>query len=210
VDINGKQAPTIAHLAQQKGYRVGVVTSVPIAHATPAAAYSHNVHRDDYQDLTRDLIGLPSISHPTEPLPGVDLLIGCGYGQSRPKDAGQGDNFVPGNPYITEEDLQKIDVRNGGKYVVSQRSAGVNGAAELQAKAQDAAESGKRLFGFYGTSYGHLPFQTADGNFNPTIGRTRKAESYRSRPERESSPVRYGLNSTRLSASQFRTVLADG
>ncbi len=178
VDVEGKQGTTIAYLAQQKGYRVGVVTSVPISHATPAAAYSHNVHRDDYQDLSRDLLGLPSVSHPTTPLPGVDLLIGCGFGTSRPKDAKQGDNFVPGNPYLTEEDLQKIDVRNGGKYAVSQRTAGVNGAAELQAKAEDAAAAGHRFFGFYGTSYGHLPFQTADGKFDPAIGRNKKAETY--------------------------------
>jgi len=178
VGIHGEQADAIAHLAQRQGYRVGVVTSVPICHATPSAAYSHNVHRDDYQDLTRDLLGLPSASHPVQTLPGVDLLIGCGYGVSRPKDAGQGENFVPGNPYLTLEDLQRIDVRNGGKYVVAQRTAGVNGAAELEAKAAEAAAAGQRMFGFYGTKFGHLPFQTADGKYDPTIGRSKTTEVY--------------------------------
>lgn len=178
VGIHGEQADAISHLAQKQGYRVGVVTSVPISHATPAAAYAHNVHRDDYQDISRDLLGLPSVSHPKTPLPGVDVLIGCGHGQNRPQSKGQGDNFVPGNAYLTAEDLQQIDVRNGGKYVVSQRTAGVNGGAELQAKGAEAASSGHRLFGFYGTQYGHLPFQTADGKYDPTVGRNKKAESY--------------------------------
>jgi alkaline phosphatase len=80
VDGYGDQQATIAHHAQRAGRRVGVVTSVPISHATPAAAYAHNVHRDDYQDLSRDLLGLPSVSHPDQPLPGLDVVIGSGYG----------------------------------------------------------------------------------------------------------------------------------
>src|SRR5690606_15082621 len=36
------------------------------------------------------------------------------------------------------------------------------------------------LLGFYGygPGAGHLPFQTADGNYDPTIGRQKKAEVY--------------------------------
>ncbi len=178
VDIHGKQHETVAYSAQKKGYQVGVVTSVPISHATPSAAYSHNVHRDDYQDLSRDLLGLPSVSHPDQPLPGVDVLLGCGFGVTRPKDAKQGDNFVPGNAYLTEEDQQKIDVRNGGKYVVSLRTEGVVGVEGLKEKAEEAAAGGHRLFGFYGVKSGHLPFRTADGKFDPTIGRRKTAEKY--------------------------------
>src|SRR5262249_2629929 len=54
VDALGNRVSTVAHEVQQRGLAVGVVTSVPISHATPACAYSHNVDRDDYQDLTRD------------------------------------------------------------------------------------------------------------------------------------------------------------
>ena len=93
VDAAGQQVPTIAHLAQEEGYAVGAVSSVPISHATPAATYAHNVHRDDYQDLTRDMIGLPSISHPDHPLPGLDVAIGGGWGTDRDKDDGQGDEL---------------------------------------------------------------------------------------------------------------------
>ena len=57
------------------------MTSVPISHATPAAAYSHNVSRSDYQDLSRDLLGLPSISHRELPLPGIDVLLSAGWGE---------------------------------------------------------------------------------------------------------------------------------
>ncbi len=180
VDIAGRQVPTIAHIAQARGYQVGAVTSVPISHATPAAAYAHNVHRDDYQDLTRDLLGLPSISHPQEPLSGLDVLIGGGFGDVRSRDAGQGANFVPGNAYLTDDDLARVDVAHGGKYVVAVRTPGVNGAKQLAEAAQQAAREGQRLFGFYGygEAKGHLPYQTANCDYQPAPGRSKTAESY--------------------------------
>lgn len=180
VDFEGKPVDTIAHQLQQRGWKVGAVSSVPISHATPAAAYAVNVHRDDYQDLTRDLLGLKSISHPDQPLPGLDVLIGGGYGTIVPKSTKQGENFVPGNNYLTEADLLAIDVRRGGKYVTAVRESGVDGSTALLDAAQQAKASGSRLFGFYGVGEfgGHLPFQTADGDYQPPPGRSKKAEEY--------------------------------
>ena len=181
VDATGIPVKTIAHEAQQEGYLIGVVTSVPISHATPACAYSHNVDRDDYQDLTRDLVGLPSISHPRQPLPGVDVLIGAGFGHNRvrdPKEEVQGENFVPGNAYLTDADLAAIDRATGGKYRVAIRTKGRSGPELLQQKAQLAADEGERLFGFFGGPNGHLPFRTANGDYTPTLGRKKTAEQY--------------------------------
>jgi alkaline phosphatase len=186
VDYAGQHVTPIARELQTLGFSVGAVTSVPIGHATPACAYANNVDRDDYQDLTRDLVGLPSISHP-QPLSGLDVLIGGGFGDHATKTGdpaknskGQGANFVPGNQWITAEDLKRIDVAHGGKYLVSQRTSGKNGRAALLAAAAQAASSRQRLFGFYGvgTAKGHLPFATANRDFQPTVGRTNKAESY--------------------------------
>ena len=107
VDSNGTPVPTVAHELQSKGWRVAAVSSVPISHATPAAAYAHNVSRDDYQDLTRDMLGLPSIQHPQTALPGMDVVIGGGYGNTgdaKKGNASQGTNFVEGNIYLTYAD----------------------------------------------------------------------------------------------------------
>lgn len=180
VDPAGHQVPTIAHWLQDKGYGVGAVSSVPISHATPAAAYAHNVERDDYQDLTRDMLGLKSVSHPQQPLPGLDIVIGGGYGDERQQDKAAGKNFVPGNVYLTAADLQAVDARNGGPYVTAVRTAGANGAERLLAAAREARDQHKRLLGFYGVGKfkGHLPFQTADGDYRPAPGRSGKAEEY--------------------------------
>ena len=183
VDVSGREVLPIARTLQEQGFAVGVVSSVPISHATPAAAYSNNIHRDDYQDLTRDQLGVASIFH-SGGLPGVDVLLGGGWGETKDKDGAQGKNFVPGNRYVTDADLEKIDQRNGGKYHVVQRTAGANGKSQLRHAAQLAALSKQRLFGYFGVKGGHLPFRTANGEFQPVdsfgTAATDKAEKYSS------------------------------
>ena len=171
IDANGNQVESIARFLQESGHSIGVVSSVPISHATPGCAYANNVSRNDYQDITRDLLGLPSNSHRETPLSGVDVLIGCGWGENTSDDRKkQGGNYVPGNKYLAESDLKKIDIENDGKYVVAQRTAGADGSDLLAAAAKKAVDGNHRLFGFFGSKGGHLPYQTADGNYDPTRG----------------------------------------
>jgi len=180
VDASGHLVLTAAHRLQEQGWKVGAVSSVPISHATPAAAYSHNVHRDDYQDLTRDMIGRPSIAHPERPLPGLDVVVAGGYGSVKQSARAQGENFIPGNVYLADVDLFAVDQQRGGKYVTSVRESGVDGSAALEEAAERAAAGGHRLLGFYGVGEysGHLPFQTANGDYKPAPGNKGVAESY--------------------------------
>jgi alkaline phosphatase len=186
VDYAGMQLTPVAHVAQSRGMSVGVVTSVPISHATPASSYAHNVSRDDYQDLSRDLLGLPSVSHPQTPLAGVDVLLGGGFGhESNPKNEAdyvksQGTNFVPGNLWVTRQDLQTIDEVRGGHYVLAGPMPNVSGSEVVCRAARRAAGQRKRLFGMFGIGAygGHLPFATADGQYDPAPGNKGKAEVY--------------------------------
>ncbi len=187
VDVVGRQVESVARKLQKQGFAIGVVTSVPISHATPAAAYANNVHRDDYQDLTRDMLGLPSIAHPNEPLPGVDVLIGGGWGENNSFDAAQGSNYVAGNNYLAEADLKAIDVEQSksGRYRVAQRTRDKAGREVLQAAAEEAARNRQRLFGWFGAKGGHLPFRTADGKYDPTLSVPAAAETYSESDVRE-------------------------
>ncbi len=183
LDSTGAPVSTVAHLLQEAGWRVGVVSSVPISHATPAAAYAHNVTRNDYQDLTRDLLGLPSVQHPQHPLPGVDLLIGGGFGTTLEEEDGvknQGSNFVVGNMYLTAADLHASQVEHGGRYVTAVRTAGRNGADLLEEATVRAIDGNHRLLGFFGVGAysGHLPFETADGNGPAAPGKSGTVETY--------------------------------
>jgi len=183
VDAAGQPVTTIAQLLQEQGWLAGAVSSVPISHATPAAAYAHNVSRDDYQDLTRDLLGLPSVAHPQQPLPGLDVIIGGGYGAKAKQADGvkkQGQNFIEGHVYLADSDLQAADIKSGGKYTTAVRTAGADGTEVLNAAATAAAAQKTRLLGFFGlgSNGGHLPFATADGDYVPTPGVGKKSETY--------------------------------
>ncbi len=191
---DGRFVPTLFQQLQAAGWKVGTATSVPFNHASPAAMYAHNVNRDDYQDLARDMLGLPSICqevHKEGIHPGLDVVLGVGYGQQTNEKAlaAQGKDVVQGNSYITDADKAAIDVKNGGKYVVVQTTQGVNGAKALSEAAATAKERGGRLFGLYGSkNLGHLPYRTADGRYDPSPDLNGKAEKY-SEADRNEQPT---------------------
>ncbi len=185
VTDDGRFVPTLFHQLQGVGWKVGTVTSVPFDHASPAAMYAHNVHRDDYQDLGRDMLGLASITqddHKEPPHPGLDVVIGAGWGQEANKKglAAQGRNGRLGNLYLTADDLAAIDLKNGGKYVVVHTETKANGSKSLAEAARLAASKNARLFGLFGSKgvLNHLPYQTADGRFDPAPDHDGKAEVY--------------------------------
>ncbi|HEX8201818.1 MAG TPA: alkaline phosphatase [Isosphaeraceae bacterium] len=186
---DGRFVPTLFGALQAQGWKVGTATSVPFDHVSPAAMYAHNVHRDDYQDLARDMLGLRGIGQETgqdELHPGLDVVLGAGHGQEAGAEAlrkSQGRNAQAGNLYITAADRAAVDVAHGGRYVVVGTAAGVRGATAVQAAAERAARDGHRLFGVFGTrTYGktasHLPYRTADGDYHPAAGVKEEAEVY--------------------------------
>jgi alkaline phosphatase len=192
VGPHGEQFEPIARRLQARGFAVGAVSSVPVSHATPACAYANNVSRDDYQDIARDLLGMPSIAHRDAALPGLDVLVGGGWGvQGDPvEDRDQGQNVEPGNKYVADSTRKAIDAAQGGRYVVAERTPGRRGADVLAAAARDARARGLRLFGFFGAHLGQLPFRTADGDFNPAGGPVADPEADRLR-KKYGGAVRY-------------------
>ncbi len=54
LDANYNPVKSIATLAKESGWRVGIATSVTINHATPAAFYAHNKSRDNYFDIAME------------------------------------------------------------------------------------------------------------------------------------------------------------
>jgi alkaline phosphatase len=188
VDPEGAHLEPIARLLQSRGYAVGAVTSVPVSHATPACGYANNVSRDDYQDIARDMLGQPSIAHRTDPLPGLDVLIGAGWGVpgEAEKDKDQGRNFEAGSKYVADSTRAAIDAGRGGRYRVAERTAGRRGRDVLAEAARDAIARKLRLFGWFGAAEGQLPFRTADGDFNPAAGRPAGS------PEEDSLRKKYG------------------
>jgi alkaline phosphatase len=191
VDVEGRHLEPVARTLQARGYAVGAVTSVPISHATPACSYANNVTRDDYQDIARDLVGQPSIARRSVPLEGLDVLIGAGFGVQGTLEGekDQGLNFEPGGKYIAGSTLAAIDAARGGKYRVVMRSAGRQGDLVLAAAAEEAIAANQRLFGLFGVAEGNLPYQTADGDFDP-VGCRPEAGPHDDRLRKKFCPIK--------------------
>jgi alkaline phosphatase len=64
----GEILETVLERAESRGMLTGIVTTVPISHATPAAFAAHADSRGEYARIARDMI-LNS---------GLDVLMGCG------------------------------------------------------------------------------------------------------------------------------------
>lgn len=56
VDPDYESLETIAERAKKAGKRVGVASTVPVNHATPAAFYGHQKNRDMYYEISQDLL----------------------------------------------------------------------------------------------------------------------------------------------------------
>ena len=74
---------TIAEqLKAQKGWEIGIISSVTINHATPAAFYAHQASRNDYYEIGLDLIDS-----------GFDYFAGAGFSKPTGPDGDQTDLY---------------------------------------------------------------------------------------------------------------------
>lgn len=55
LDADGNTVYSMAVDFHNMGYNVGVYSSVPVNHATPAAFYAHNQRRNDYYNITKEI-----------------------------------------------------------------------------------------------------------------------------------------------------------
>jgi alkaline phosphatase len=140
-DPAGGALTTLAErLRREKGFAIGVVSTVPFSHATPAAHVSHNVDRDNYVAIAAEIL------RRFQP----EVVIGGGH----PKWTGK-------YKYLSEADYTALKTDGLGEtYVFAERRQGADGAAALLAAAGTAAKSGKKLFGLFGG---------ADGNFESPV-----------------------------------------
>lgn len=81
IDFNGDTLTTIAERLKAQGWGVGLLTTVAIDHATPAAFYANNTNRDDYYNIGLQLVKTD-----------FDFFGGAGFHRPRPR-TGEWDNL---------------------------------------------------------------------------------------------------------------------
>ena len=55
LDYKGKVIESVAEMAKKLGWKVGIISSAPLNHATPAAFYAHQPKRSRYNEIIKDL-----------------------------------------------------------------------------------------------------------------------------------------------------------
>lgn len=86
VDMQKQPVASIIELAQQRGMKTGVISSVPFSHATPAAFAAHEANRNSYTAIAHDML------FEVQP----DVVMGAG----NPDVVPDGKGFT----YLTKED----------------------------------------------------------------------------------------------------------
>jgi len=152
-DPPGGALKTIAEiLRDEKGYAVGVVSTVPFSHATPAAHVSHNISRNNYHAIAREIL---TVFKPDAVIGGGHPLYRRNYGYI-PRDIYE--NFKNG--------------LYGNEYVFVERTGGIDGGVSVLKAARQASAQGKKLFGLFGGRGGEFESpQPSDTPGAPAIKR---------------------------------------
>lgn len=169
VDIFEQPLETILATANQAGKSTGLVSSVPIDHATPGAAAA-NVNRRGKYDA--EFPSLDNILQQELRVYQPTVLLGGGHPLSSVDEAPVTEGVEPDFTYInpeTYEELSNNPTSNRYGYTFLEREAD---AAQtlLQTAAEIDPEAGERLFGLYGArgQNGNLPVSSADGDYSTT------------------------------------------
>jgi len=137
---NGELETITEKVRRRRDWAIGVVSTVPFSHATPAVHVSHNVSRNNYHAIAQEIL--------TQIKP--EVVIGGGH-PTWAKSGSEG-------RYITFATLNAV--KADPEYVVVERQADQDGNTLIQAGAFQALSQGKKLFGLFGGS---------GGNFEPPV-----------------------------------------
>jgi alkaline phosphatase len=171
VDIYERPLTSILKTAALQGKSTGLVTSVPIDHATPGAA-SANVNRRTKYDLTaKDASALDNILQQQLRIYQPTVLLGGGHPLSNTKKL-LPTGVEPDHTYISETTYKELSTKpNQNIYQYTFLERGANAAQKLaQTAAKIDLQRGQRLLGIYGArgQNGNLPVSSATRDYSTT------------------------------------------
>ncbi len=169
VDIYERPLTTILKTAALAGKSTGLVTSVPIDHATPGAASANVNRRTKYDVNSKDASALDNILQQQLRIYQPTVLLGGGHPLSNTKKL-LPTGVEPDHTYISETTYRELSTKpNNNIYQYTFLERGANAAQKL---AQTAAKvnRGERLLGLYGArgQNGNLPVSGANRDYRTT------------------------------------------
>jgi alkaline phosphatase len=171
VDIYERPLETILKTAAKSGKSTGLVTSVPIDHATPGAAAANVNRRTKYDLNAPGATPLDNILQQELRIYQPTVLLGGGHPLSNIKQP-LPTGVEPDHTYISETTYKELTQRpNNNIYKYTFRERGVNAAQELfKTAAKLDPNKGQRLLGIYGArGQNDAQFIKRERNENPSL-----------------------------------------
>jgi alkaline phosphatase len=206
VDIYERPLTTILKTAANLGKSTGLVTSVPIDHATPGAAAANVNRRTKYDLNAADATPLDNILQQELRIYQPTVLLGGGHPFSnikKPLPTG----VEPDHTYISETTYKELTTHpDNNLYKYTFRERGANAAQKLaQTAAKIDPNRGQRLLGIYGArgQNGNLPVSSANHDYGTTGFDMFKVHSTRGlQPERE-RPLAAGETNAKFISREY-------
>ena len=97
---------SVAHELHKDGYNVGIISTVPLNHATPSAFYAHNVNRGNGYEISQDI---PSSEY--------EYFAGAGFLELKGKEGNDvaTDAFLEENGYVVGYGVEEFLSKSEGK-----------------------------------------------------------------------------------------------
>jgi alkaline phosphatase len=137
----------------ETGAAIGIISTVPFDHATPAAFVSHNTSRSSYYTGLKGYKGLgiaDEIILRTKP----DVVIAGG------SPLLDNPGFDPNKGYISRSLYETL--RTSPDYLLVERKPGEDGGKAIADGAAEAARQGRKLFGLFGGKGGNFETPIAE------------------------------------------------
>lgn len=171
VDIYERPLTTILKTAALAGKSTGLVTSVPIDHATPGAAAANVNRRTKYDLHSSGASALDNILQQQLQIYQPTVLLGGGHPLSNSKKI-LPTGVEPDYTYISEMTYRELSTKpNHNIYQYTFLERGTNAAQKLtQTAAKINLDRGERLLGIYGArgQNGNLPVSSANRDYSMT------------------------------------------
>ena len=97
---------SVAHELHKDGYNVGIISTVPLNHATPSAFYAHNVSRGNGYEISQDI-----------PSSEFEYFAGAGFLELKGKEGNDvaTDAFLEENGYVVGYGVEEFLSKSEGK-----------------------------------------------------------------------------------------------
>ena len=133
VDPDGEPLKSMTYDLQERGYQIGILSNVPVNHATPASFYASSRARSDYYNISQQIAST-----------GFDFFAGSGFLNvtGRKKDKEPIDKWLEGQGYSVCYGVEEFEAKadKTDKIIFCQASSRVDGAGNYVSEGKDVED----------------------------------------------------------------------